>query len=117
MMGIDLVPNSTIYGDKAYNDYKFEDLLLDICCIRLIPERKANSKRQHSGCMRYLQRKLRKRIETTFSEIITSFSTKNRCSDGKGIFNEIADLYVFVCFAEALITGSETACLKSWIWP
>jgi hypothetical protein len=94
MMGIDLVPNSTIYGDKAYNDYKFEDLLLDICCIRLIPERKANSKRQHSGCMRYLQRKLRKRIETTFSEIIRLFPRKIDAVTAKGF---LMKLLIFMC--------------------
>jgi hypothetical protein len=94
MMEIDLAPNSTIYGDKAYTDYNFEDLLNEICGIRVIPERKANSKRQHSGCTRYLQSKLRKRIETTFSEITRLFPRKIEAVTAKGF---LMKLLIFVC--------------------
>jgi len=58
MMEIDLLKNSTIYGDKAYNDYSFEDCLKEICEIQLIPDRKVNSKRQHSSCVQYIQTRL-----------------------------------------------------------
>ncbi len=94
MMDIDLAPNSTIYGDKAYTDYKFEDLLVEICDIRLIPERKVNSKKQHSGCISYLQSKLRKRIETTFSEITRLFPRKIDAVTGKGF---LMKLLIFIC--------------------
>jgi Transposase DDE domain len=61
MMDIELEPNAIVYGDKAYIDYKFEDSLQESCRIRLVAERKANSKRQFSGCLRYVQGKLRKK--------------------------------------------------------
>jgi len=73
VMEINLAAGSAVYGDKAYTDYTLEDYLADIEEIRLIPDRKANLKRQHSGCLRYLQGVLRKRIETTFSQLVSLF--------------------------------------------
>lgn len=94
MMEIDLPQNSQIYGDKAYTDYSFEDLLREICNVSLIPERKVNAKRQHSGCMRYLQSKLRKRIETTFSEITRLLPRKIEAVTAKGF---LMKLLIFIC--------------------
>jgi hypothetical protein len=44
----DLPDGSTIHGDKAYNDYDFEDLLAEAAEINLSPLRKKNSKRKES---------------------------------------------------------------------
>lgn len=76
IMEMDLAPGSVIYGDKAYTDYILEDYLAEVEKIRLIPDRKANLKRQHSGYIRYLQSVLRKRIETTFSQLVSLFPRK-----------------------------------------
>jgi hypothetical protein len=76
IMDIDLAPGSIIYGDKAYTSYVLEDYLAEIEEIKLIPDRKANLKRQHSGSIRYLQSILRKRIETTFSQLVNLFPRK-----------------------------------------
>jgi hypothetical protein len=76
IMDIDLAPGSIIYGDKAYTDYALEDYAAEFEKIRLIPDRKANLKRQHSGCICYLQSVLRKRIETTFSQLVSLFPRK-----------------------------------------
>ena len=81
-------------GDKAYNDYGFEDLLHDACDLRLIAERKVNSKRQHSGCMRHLQGKLRKKIETSFSSLTRLFPRKIEAETAKGF---IMKLLIFIC--------------------
>ena len=70
IMEISLPFGSVIYGDKAYTSYAFEDDLLEFEQIKLTPDRRANLSRQHSGCVRYLQSILRKRIETTFSLIV-----------------------------------------------
>jgi IS5 family transposase len=94
MMEIDLPSNSTIYADKAYTDYNFEDLLYEISNIRLMAERKENAKRQHSGCMRYLQSKLRKRIETTFSEISRLFPRKIEAVTARGFLMKLL-IFVF----------------------
>lgn len=76
LMEIDLPQGAFIYGDKAYTQYSFEDSLQEFEEIRLIADRKTNATRQHSGCIQYLQSILRKRIETTFSQITNMFPRK-----------------------------------------
>ena len=63
----DLPEGSTVYGDKAYNEYFTEDLLREACGIEFLPLRKKNSTRPVAAYVEYLQRYYRKRIETAFS--------------------------------------------------
>lgn len=93
IMDIDLSPSSTIYGDKAYTDYTLEDYLEEVENIRLIPDRKANLKRQHSKYVCYLQSILRKRIETTFSQLVSLFPRKIHAVTKNGF---LLKLIVFV---------------------
>jgi len=67
-----LPSDSTIYADRAYTDYNYEDFLRENS-IALIPHRRANAKRQHNPCTDYLRGIFRKRIETTFSQITRLF--------------------------------------------
>jgi hypothetical protein len=62
----DLPAGSQIIGDKAYNDYALEDVLLD-ADLHLMPMRKSNSKRPFPPWTRYLQAHFRKAVETTGS--------------------------------------------------
>jgi len=66
-INLSLPENSGLYGDKAYNDYKYEDRLVQEKQIHLQPIRKKNSKRKGSGLLAKIRRKKRKIIETTFS--------------------------------------------------
>ena len=59
--------NSVIYGDKAYNDYKYKDRLIQERQIHLMPIRKKNSKRKGGGFFAKIRRRKRKIIETAFS--------------------------------------------------
>jgi IS5 family transposase len=93
VMEIDLAPGSVVYGDKAYTDYTLEEYLAETETIRLIPDRKANLKRQHSGCLRYLQSVLRKRIETTFSQLVSLFPRKIHAVTKEGF---LLKLIVFI---------------------
>jgi Transposase DDE domain len=93
VMEIDLPHGSVIYGDKAYTDYSLEDSLYDMESIRLIPDRKANLSRQHSGCIRYIQSVIRKRIETTFSLIVSLFSRKIHAVTANGF---VLKLVIFI---------------------
>lgn len=93
IMEIDLAPGSAIYGDKAYTDYAYEEFLQEMTSIQLIPERKINAKKQHSGCLRYLQRILRKKIETTFSQITKLFPRKIHAVTAKGF---LLKLVIFI---------------------
>lgn len=93
IMDMSLAPGSTVYGDKAYTDYALEDYLAEIERIKLIPDRKVNLKRQHSGCIRYLQGVIRKRIETTFSQLVSLFPRKIHAVTREGF---LLKLVVFV---------------------
>jgi hypothetical protein len=62
----DLPEGSLVTGDKAYNDYLYEDLL-EVAGIDLQPLRKKNSKRPASPWLQHLMACYRKVIETTGS--------------------------------------------------
>jgi hypothetical protein len=64
---LNLPKNSALYGDKAYNDYEYEDRLIQEKQIHLQPIRKKNSKRKGGGFLASIRRKKRKAIETAFS--------------------------------------------------
>lgn len=66
-MNLSLPRNSSLYGDKAYNDYAFEDQLVQQKQIHLLPIRKKNSKRRGGGFLAAVRRKKRRLIETAFS--------------------------------------------------
>lgn len=68
----DLPAGATIYADRGYTDYDFED---DFSAVdgsvgsQFLPMRKANSKRPFPPWVRYLQHLHRKRVETAGSLI------------------------------------------------
>jgi hypothetical protein len=65
---LDLPTGALITGDKAYNDYTYEDMLA-VAEINLQPLRKKNSKRPLPPWSQYLMACYRKVIETTGSLI------------------------------------------------
>jgi hypothetical protein len=65
----DLPEGSTLYADKAYNDYVMEDILTEAASVRLLPIRKENSKRPLPAYIAYIQSYYRKFIETVGSLI------------------------------------------------
>jgi hypothetical protein len=58
-----------VIGYKAYNDYDFEDLLSEAAGIDLRPLRRANSNREKSAVLEFIQHTYRKRIETERSDL------------------------------------------------
>ena len=65
----DLPAGSTIYGDKAFNEYFTEDLLEEAGKMALMPLRKRNSQRRFPVWVEYVQHYTRKAIETAGSLI------------------------------------------------
>jgi hypothetical protein len=65
----ELPDGSIIYADKAYNDYKIEDLLKEVDHIELIPIRKKNSTRALPPEVSFVQHYYRKMVETAGSLI------------------------------------------------
>jgi hypothetical protein len=68
-MPLDVAPESTIYTDSGYTDYKAEDDLFDADCVYLKSVRKARSKRPDTSSQAFIKDKMRKAIETDFSQI------------------------------------------------
>lgn len=68
MYHLDLPEGSKVMGDKAFNDYVYEDLLKE-AGIMLLPLRKANSKRPFPPWITYLLETQRKMVETAGSLI------------------------------------------------
>lgn len=102
LMDIDLPKGALIYGDKAYTQYSFEDDLHEFEKIKLIADRKANATRQHSGCIQYLQSILRKRIETTFSQLTNMFPRKIHAVTQQGFLLKLVIFIVSFSIEQAL---------------
>jgi hypothetical protein len=60
---------SKIYADAGYTNYVIEDMLKNAEDIVLLSQRTSRLKRQHEPYVDYIITTMRKRIETTFSEI------------------------------------------------
>ena len=71
---LDLPPGSTIYAAAAYTDYAWEDFLAQDCRLFLVAPRKTNAKRTMTAALRYLCHYIRKRVETSLSQITALFA-------------------------------------------
>lgn len=85
---------SKIYADSAYTNYAIEDMLKDAENIDLLVARKSNSKRKHEPYVEYLISTMRKRIETTFSEISNFFPKKIHATTGFGFVLKVI-IFIF----------------------
>lgn len=65
----ELSPESKVYADSAYTDYSIEDLLKNEKSLLLKIQRKGNSKRPDTIEQTQEKLKMRKRVETTISDI------------------------------------------------
>lgn len=71
---IDKLPvEASLYGDSAYTDYGLEDIALERKCILLKIQRKSNAKRIDTLEQKNEKLKMRKRVETTISDIKKMF--------------------------------------------
>jgi hypothetical protein len=88
---LDLPEGSTLYADKAYNDYGFEDLLSQ-AGIHLQAQRKKNSLRPLSLCREFIGKPVRQHIETAFSQVTLRFPKHIHAVTAQGFVLKI------VCF-------------------
>jgi hypothetical protein len=71
---IDKLPaEASLYGDSAYTDYGLEDIVLERKCVLLKIQRKSNAKRIDTLQQKNEKLKMRKRVETTISDIKKMF--------------------------------------------
>ena len=65
----DLPVESSLYGDSGYTSYDIEDMLLETEQVRLMTSRKKNLKRKDIPAVAFIKEHMRKRIETSISQI------------------------------------------------
>jgi hypothetical protein len=83
---------ATIFGDKAYTSQPFEQELLASRDILLAAERKANSKRGQSLFYARYGKKIRKKIETSFSEMVSWLPRRIHAVTNRGFVLKLAML-------------------------
>lgn len=65
----DLPAESSLYGDSGYTNYEIEDMLLETQQVKLMTSRKKNLKRKDIPSVAFIKEHMRKRIETSISQI------------------------------------------------
>ena len=90
---INLPELSSLFGDKAYNDYEQEDFLLECDQIRLRPARKSNSLRPDMPYEVFYKNHVRKMIENSFAMITDLFPRHIHATSAKGFLLKI---FIFV---------------------
>jgi len=89
---------SRIYADSAYTDYTMEDDIKEADLVRLMVQRKSNSKRKDEPWIRFLKLQMRKGIETTFSMLKGLFLRKIHAVTFKGFLLKIVMFIVAYTF-------------------
>jgi len=92
---LDLPDGSTIHADKGYTDYQEEELLQEAGGIKLLSQRKRNSKRQRPLWEEFLSAPIRKQVETTFSRLTSWFPRRIHAVTRRGFVLKL------VCFLVA----------------
>jgi len=93
-MNIDLPEGSQLFADSGYTDYTWEDNYKELEQICLMVCRKSNSKRADHPAICFIKKYMRKRIETTFSEITAFFPRKIHAVTPQGFILKIV-LFIF----------------------
>ena len=94
LMPFQIPAGSVIYAASAYTNYAIEDMLKDAEDIDLLVARKSNSRRKHEPHIEYLISVMRKRIETTFSEISNFLPKKIHAVTEYGFLLKV---YFWIC--------------------
>ena len=91
---LELPAESEVFADSAYTNYEIEDQLMEADLIALKVHRKSNAKRKDSVSAAFVKEYMRKRIETTISEIKGLFLRKLHAVTAKGWLLKIT-LFIF----------------------
>jgi hypothetical protein len=99
-----VAPESKIYMDAGYTDYRAEDDAWDAELIRLMVDRKANSRRKDEPHIKYIKKTMRKKIETTISEVKAKMLRSIHATTQQGFLIKVA-LFVIAFAFEKLTTN------------
>lgn len=73
VLPLELPPGSKLFMDAGYTDYEAEDATRERADVEFVIARKKNSQRGDDYWLAYYKKLMRKRIETTFSQITNLF--------------------------------------------
>jgi len=99
-MDLNLPEQTTIYADGGFLDLRFEHALEEEAGIHLVAPRRKNMKQQLDGCLQYVCRCVRKRVETTFSQLCERFARSIHAVTPRGF-----ELKVFLTVLAYSIVG------------
>jgi IS5 family transposase len=97
-MPMQVAPESSIYLDAGYTDYRAEDDARDAEQIILMVARKGNSRRADEPHVRYLKSTIRKYIETTISMIKTKMLRNIHAVTQQGFLLKVALFVIAFAF-------------------
>jgi len=90
IFNFDLPKKSKVYGDKAFNNYLEEELLLDCANVDFLPVRKSNSKKpDNTVSSNYIRKSKRKIIESFIGNIQGLFPKKIHSTNIDGFLLKI----------------------------
>ncbi len=101
-MYFDLPPESSLYGDSAYTEYELEEMFKETELIELKISRKSNSKKPDKPYQAFIKNTMRKRIESSISEIIEMTPHSIHAVTAKGFFLKVL-LFVFAYQLKTII--------------
>lgn len=99
-MDLNLPEGTTLYADGGFLDLSFERALHEEAGIRLVVPRRRNMKQQLDGCLQYVCRVLRKRVETTISQLNERFARSIHAVTARGF-----EVKVFLTVLAFAISG------------
>jgi hypothetical protein len=99
-MDLNLPEGTRLYADGGFLDLCFEQAVLEEAGIELVVPRRRNMEAQLDGCVQYVCRTLRKRVETTFSQLSERFARSIHAVTPRGF-----ELKVFLTVLAFAIVG------------
>lgn len=94
----DVAPGSCVYMDAGYTDYASEDDLLEAEGIYARVLRKKNSKRKDEPWVRFLKERMRKHIESDFSQVKSKMLRSIHAVTRQGFLPKVALFVIAFAF-------------------
>jgi len=101
---LEVAAESKIYADAAYTDYTIEDTLREAELVELMVQRKSNSKRKDPPWIDFVKGRMRKNIETVFSQLKSLFLRKIHAVTVQGFLLKIALFIIAFTFNKLIAT-------------
>lgn len=103
VLPLELPEGSQLFMDSAYTDYAAEDAAQELAGIEFATQRKQNSQRSDDCWRAYYKQLMRKRVETTFSQVTNLFPKKIHAVTFRGFLLKVMMFVVAFAIDKAFI--------------